>query len=104
MSIRSEDSIRENSTTETRNTIFGVPVLIVSVTLAIPVIPFIAYLLGPGTIDGLGMWLMGVSGRVWIGGFILLIVLEVVSHAHKTIKHIAAKSGSAPLDSSIELP
>ena len=92
MTIRSEDSTRENATTETRYTIFGVPLLFVSVTLVIPVIPFIAYLLGPGTIDGLDMWLRGVSGWVWIGGFVLLIVLEVVRHTRKIIKHIAAKS------------
>ncbi len=92
MSIGSEDSTRENATTETRNTIFGVPLLIVSVTLALPVMPFIAYLLGPGTIDRLGMWFMGVGGWVWIGGFALLIVLKVVSNARKIIKHTAAKS------------
>ena len=92
MTIWSDDSTRENATTETRNTIFGVPLLIVSVTLALPVIPFIAYLLGPGTIDGLGMRLMGTGGLVWIGGFALLVVLEVFSNARKIIKHITAKS------------
>ncbi len=92
MTICSDDSTRENATTETRYTIFGVPLLIASLTLAIPVMPIIAYLLGSGSIDGLGMWLMGVSGWVWIGGFVLLIVLEVVRHARKIIKHIAAKS------------
>ncbi len=92
MTIWSDDLTRDNATTETRYTIFGVPLLIVSLTLAIPVMPFIVYLLGPGTIDGLGMWLMGASGWVWIGGFVLLIVLEVVSHAREIVKHIAAKS------------
>ncbi len=92
MSIWSDDPTRENATTETRNTIFGVPLLIVSVTLALPVMPIIAYLLGSGTIEGISMWLMGVSGWVWIGGFVLLIVIEVVRHARKIVKHIAAKS------------
>ncbi len=92
MTICSDDSTRENATTETRYTIFGVPLLMASLTLAIPVMPFIAYLLGPGTIDGLGMWLMGASGWVWIGGFVLLIVLEVVSHAREIVAYIAAKS------------
>ena len=92
MTICSDDLTRENATTETRRTIFGVPLLIASLTLALPVMPIIAYLLGSGTIDGLGMWLMGVSGWVWIGGFVLLIVLEVVSHAREIVKYIAAKS------------
>ena len=92
MSIWPEVSTRENATTETSDTIFGFPLLIVSVTLALPVMPLIAYLLGPGTIDGLGMWLMGASGWVWIGGYALLIVLEVVINARKIIKHIAEKS------------
>ncbi len=92
MTIRSEDSTRENAATETRDTFFGVPLLIVSVTLALPVMPIIAYLLGSGTIEGISMWLMGVSGWVWIGGFVLLIVIEVVRYARKIIKHIAAKS------------
>ena len=92
MTIWSDDLTRDHATTETRRTIFGVPLLIASLTLAIPVMPFIAYLLGPGTIDGLGMWLMGASGWVWIGGFVLLIVLEVVRHARKIVKYIAAKS------------
>ncbi len=92
MTIWSEVSTRENATTETSDTIFGFPLLIVSVTLALPVMPLIAYLLGPGTIDGLGMRLMGTGGLVWIGGFALLIVLEVFSNARKIIKHITAKS------------
>ncbi len=53
---------------------------------------FIAYLLGSGTVDGLGMSLVGASGWVWSGGFVLLIVLEVVSHAREIVKYIAAKS------------
>ena len=92
MTIWSDDLTRDNATTETRYTIFGVPLLIASLTLTLPVMPIIAYLLGSGTIDGLGMRLMGVSGWVWIGGFVLLIVLEVVRHTRKIIKHIAAKS------------
>ncbi len=91
MTICSDDSTRDNATTKTRYTIFGVPLLIASLTLAIPVMPIIAYLLGSGSIDGLGMWLMGVSGWVWIGGFVLLIVLEVVRHAREIVKYIAAK-------------
>ncbi len=79
------------ATTETRYTIFGVPLLIASLTLALPVMPIIPYLLGSGTIEGLGTWLMGVSGWVWIGGYALLIVLEVVSYVRKIVKHIAAK-------------
>ncbi len=92
MTIWSDDLTRDNATTETRYTIFGVPPFIAFFTLVIPVIPFIAYLLGPGTIEGLGMRLMGVSGWVWIGGYVLLIVLEIVSYAREIVKHIAAKS------------
>ena len=92
MTIWSDDLTRDNATTETRDTIFGVPPLIDIFTLAIPVIPLIVYLLGSGTIEGLGMWLMGVSGWVWIGGYALLIVLKVVSYAREIVKHIAAKS------------
>ena len=92
MTIWSDDSNRENAATETRDTIFGVPPLIAFFTLAIPVIPLIVYLLGSGTIEGLGRWLMGVSGWVWIGGYALLIVFEVVSYAREIVKHIAAKS------------
>ena len=92
MTIWSDDLTRDNATTETRDTIFGVPPLIDIFTFAIPVIPLIVYLLGSGTIEGLGMWLMGVSGLVWIGGYALLIVLKVVSYAREIVKHIAAKS------------
>ena len=53
--------------------------------------PLIANLLGSGTIEELGTWLMGVSGSVWIGGYALLIVLEVVSYVRKIVEHIAAK-------------
>ena len=98
MTIWSDDLTRDNATTETRYTIFGVPPFIAFFTLVIPVIPFIAYLLGSGTIEGLGMrlmgasgWVTGVSGWVWIGGYALLIVLEVVSYVRKIVKHIAAK-------------
>ncbi len=91
MTIWSDDLTRDNATTETRDTTFGVPPLIAFFTLAIPVMPLIAYLLGSGTIEGLGMWLMGVSGWVWIGGYALLIVFEVVSYAREIVKHIAAK-------------
>ncbi len=45
MTIWSDDSNRDNATTETRYTIFGVPLLIASLTLALPVMPIIAYLL-----------------------------------------------------------
>ena len=92
MTIWSDELTRDNATTETRDTIFGVPPLIAFFTLAIPVIPIIAYLLGSGTIEGLGMRLMGVSGWVWIGGYALLIVFEVVSYAREIVKHVAAKS------------
>ena len=98
MTIWSDDLTRDNATTETRDTIFSVPPFIAFFTLAIPVIPLIAYLLGSGTIEGLGMrlvgasgWVMGVIGWVWIGGYALLIVLEVVSYVRKIVKHIAAK-------------
>ena len=92
MTVWPDDLTRDDSTTETSNTIFGVPLLIVSVTLALPVIPFIAYLLGPRTIDGFGMWFIGTSGWAWIGGYVLLMVLEVVIYGRKIIKHIAEKS------------
>jgi hypothetical protein len=91
MTIWSDDLTRDNATTETRDTTFGLPPLIVFFTLAIPVMPPIAYLLGSGTIEALGTWLMGVSGWVWIGGYALLIVFEVVSYVRKLVKHIAAK-------------
>lgn len=91
MTIWSDDLTRDNATTETRDTTFGVPPLIAFFTLAIPVMPLIADLLGSGTIEELGTWLMGVSGSVWIGGYALLIVLEVVSYVRKIVKHIAAK-------------
>ena len=92
MTIWSDDLTRDNATTETRDTIFGVPPLIAWLTLAIPVMPLIADLLGSGTIEGLGMWLMGVSGWVWIGGYALLIVFEVGIYVREIVKHIAAKS------------
>ena len=99
MTIWSDELTRDNATTETRDTIFGVPPLIAFFTLAIPVIPIIAYLLGSGTIEGRGMrlmevsgWVIGVSGWVWIGGYALLIVFEVVSYAREIVKHVAAKS------------
>ena len=92
MTIWSDDLTRDNAKTETRDTTFGVPPLIAWLTLAIPVMPLIADLLGSGTIEGLGMWLMGVSGRVWIGGYALLIVFEVGSYVREIVKHIAAKS------------
>ncbi len=91
MTTWSDDLTRDDATTQTSDAIFGFPPLIAFVTLAIPVIPPIAYLLGTGTIEGLGMWLMGVSGWVWIGGYILLIVVQVVSYAREIVKHIAAK-------------
>ena len=91
MSIWLDDSSREDSTTETRDTFFGVPLLIVSLTFAMPVVPFIAYLLGPSTINGIRMWFMEASGLVWIGGFVLLMVIEVVSNARKTIKRVSTR-------------
>lgn len=92
MTIWSDDLTRDNAKTEIRDTTFGVPPLIAWLTLAIPVMPLIADLLGSGTIEGLGMWLMGVSGWVWIGGYALLIVFEVGSYVREIVKHIAAKS------------
>ena len=41
MTIWSDDLTRDNATTETRDTIFGVPPLIAWLTLAIPVMPLI---------------------------------------------------------------
>ncbi len=91
MTIWSDDLTRDDATTETSDATFGFPPFIAFVTLVIPVIPLIAYLLGSGTVEGLGMWLMGVSGWVWIGGYALLIVVQVVSYAREIVKHIAAK-------------
>ena len=91
MTTWSDDSTRDDAATETRYTIFGVPLLIASFTLALPVMPIVAYLLGSGTIDGVGMWFNGVSGWVWSGGFVLLIVLQFASYARGIVKHIAAK-------------
>ncbi|MCZ6838645.1 MAG: hypothetical protein O7G13_05160 [Alphaproteobacteria bacterium] len=91
MTIWSGDLTRDVATTETSDAIFGFPPFIAFVTLAIPVIPLIANLLGSGTIEGLGIWFMGVDGWVWIGGYALLIVLQVVSYAREIVKHIAAK-------------
>jgi len=54
--------------------------------------PIVGYLLGSGTVDGVGMWLNGAGGWVWSGGFVVLIVLEVVRHARKVVKYVAAKS------------
>ena len=88
MTIWSDDLTRDDAMTETSDATFGFPPFIAFV---IPVIPLIAYLLGSGTIEGLGMWLMGVSGWVWIGGYALLIVVQVVSYAREIVKHIAAK-------------
>jgi hypothetical protein len=91
MTTWSDDLTRDDATTQTSDAIFGFPPFIAFVTLVIPVIPLIAYLLGSGTIEGLGMWLMGVSGWVWIGGYALLIVVQVVSYAREIVKHITAK-------------
>ena len=91
MTIWSDDLTRDDATAETSDAIFGFPPLIAFVTLAIPVMPLIAYLLGSGTIEGLGMWLMGVSGWVWIGGYALLIVIQVASYAREIVKHITTK-------------
>ncbi len=54
--------------------------------------PIVAFLLGSGTIDEVGMLLNGVGGRIWSGGFVVLIVLEVVRHARKVVKYVAEKS------------
>ena len=92
MTIWSDELTRDNATTETRDTFFGVPLLIVSLTFAMPVVPFIAYLLGPSTFNGIRMWFMEASGLVWIGGFVLLMVIEVVSNARKTIKRVSTRT------------
>ncbi len=92
MTTWSDDSTRDDATTETRYTIFGVPLLMASLTLALPVMPIVAYLLGSGTIDGVGMWLNGVGGWIWSSGFVLLIVLEVVRHTREVVRYIAEKS------------
>ncbi len=92
MTVWPDDLTRDDATAETRYTIFGVPVLIASLTIALPVMPIIAYLLGSGTIDRLGMWLNGVGGWVWSSGFVLLIVLEVVRHTREVVRYIAEKS------------
>ena len=92
MTTWSDDSTRDDATAETRYTIFGVPLLIASLTLTLPVMPIVAFLLGSGTIDEVGMLLNGVGGRIWSGGFVVLIVLEVVRHARKVVKYIAEKS------------
>ena len=92
MTTWSDDSTRDDAATETRYTIFGVPLLIASLTLALPVMPIVAFLLGSGTIDEVGMLLNGAGGWVWSGGFVVLIVLEVVRHARKVVKYVAEKS------------
>ena len=92
MTTWSGDLTRDDATTETRYTIFGVPLLMASLTLALPVMPIVAYLLGSGTIDGVGMWLNGVGGWIWSSGFVLLIVLEVVRHTREVVRYIAEKS------------
>ncbi len=92
MTTWSDDLTRDDATTETRYTIFGVPLLMASLTLALPVMPIVAYLLGSGTIDGVGMWLDGVGGWTWSIGFVLLIVLEVVRHTREVVKYNAEKS------------
>ena len=92
MTTWSDDLTRDDATTETRYTIFGVPLLMASLTLALPVMPIVAYLLGSGTIDGVGMWLNGVGGWIWSSGFVLLIVLEVVRHTREVVRYIAEKS------------
>ena len=92
MTTWSDELTRDDATTETRYTIFGVPLLMASLTLALPVMPIVAYLLGSGTIDGVGMWLNGVGGWIWSSGFVLLIVLEVVRHTREVVRYIAEKS------------
>ncbi len=88
MTVWSDEPTRDDATTETRYTIFGVPLLMASLTLALPVMPIVAYLLGSGTIDGVGMWLNGVGGWIWSIGLVLLIVLEVVRHTREVVKYM----------------
>ena len=76
---------------ETRKTIFGVPVLMVFLTLLFPVFPLIISVMGPGTIDDLGMWFTGAAGLIWIVGFCILVALEVASNAGKVFKYVTAK-------------
>ena len=82
----SEDSTRANSMTNNGDTILDASFLIACITFVMPLIPLIVYLIGPGTIEGLGALLMGNIGWIWIGGYILLVILRVVSTARKTDK------------------
>ena len=86
MSIRTEDPRRAHSTARSRHANVDVTVLLARLCFVVPLIPVIAYLIGAGTVEGLGSWLTEASGLVWIGGFILLIILEVVSWARHSVK------------------
>ena len=92
MPKRYENDATSNATAiETRQTIFGVPVLIVFLTLLFPVFPLVISVMGPATIDDLGMWFTGTAGLIWIGGFCVLVTLEVASNGYKISKYITAK-------------
>ena len=91
MSIRIEDPRRAHSTAKSRAANVDVTVLLARLCFVVPLIPIIAYLIGAGTVEGLGSWLMEASGLVWIGGFVLLFVLQVVSWSRHSVKRDASK-------------
>ena len=91
MSIRTEDPRRAHSTAKSRHAKVDVIVLLARLCFVVPLIPLVVYLIGAGTVEGLDAWLMEASGLVWIGGFVLVIVLEVVSWTRHSVKRGASK-------------
>jgi len=87
----SDDPIPQDMTSDQPDSVFGIPVSIVFLTLTLPIIPFIAYLMGLGSVDSLGAWLTGASGWAWVGGYCLLVVFETVNGVRKRVKQATAR-------------
>ena len=91
MSILIEDARRALPTAKSRDADVDAVVLLARVCIVVPLVPLIAYLIGAGTVEGLGSWLTEASGLVWMGGFILMMILEVVSWTRHSVKRGATK-------------